>query len=197
VQIILATKNKGKLKEFNELATDTDIEFIEIPSQYNFPEETGNTFFENALIKARFSFSVTGKPSLGDDSGLEVDCLNGKPGVHSSRYSKEGTDESNLKKLLFELQDVKSGDRSAKFKCCLVLVLNEEQAPISFSGEMEGKISEFKKGDKGFGYDPIFIPKGSSLHMAEMEKNEKNLISHRANAFRLLIENFSLDLSKE
>ncbi len=174
MQIVLATRNKGKLKEFNELAKGTGLEFIEIPSEYNFPKETGQTFYENALIKAKFSFAVTGKPSLGDDSGLEVDCLNGNPGVHSSRYSKAGTDESNIKKLLFELRNIKSKDRSGRFKCCLVLILNKKQAPLSFTGKMEGKISEIKKGNKGFGYDPVFIPKGSSLHMAEMEKTEKN-----------------------
>ena len=197
MEIILATQNAGKLKEFNELAKGSGLEFIPIPGDYIFPEETGSTFFENAFIKANYFFSLTGIPSIGDDSGLEVDILNGRPGIHSSRYSKQGTDKSNVDKLLLELGNVQDKDRSARFKCCLVLIQNNKADQISAEGVIEGKISKEKKGNKGFGYDPIFIPKGSLLHMAEIEESEKNLISHRANAFRSLIKKLPRDFAKE
>jgi XTP/dITP diphosphohydrolase len=191
MEIILATQNSGKIKEFNELARGTELNFIPVPSNPTFPEETGGTFFENASIKANFVFSLTGRTCLGDDSGLEVDALNGKPGVHSSRFSKEATDKSNMDKLLNELSEVSCKDRSARFKCCLVLIQENVNNLISTEGVIEGKIAEGKKGDKGFGYDPIFIPEGSLLHMAEMDQKEKNLISHRANAFNSLLKKLS------
>ena len=197
MEIILATQNAGKLKELNDLAKDKSLKFIPIPVEHTFPEETGHTFFENAFIKANYFFSLTGLPCIGDDSGLEVDFLNGRPGIHSSRYSREGTDKSNVDKLLLELKDVQDKDRSARFKCCLVLIQNSQSDPISAEGVVEGKISEGKKGNKGFGYDPVFIPKGSLLHMAEIEESEKNLISHRANAFRSLMKKLPRDFAKE
>ena len=197
MEIILATQNAGKLKEFNELAKDSGLTFIPIPVELTFPEETGHTFFENAFIKANYVFSLTGLPSIGDDSGLEVDALNGRPGIHSSRYSREGTDKSNVDKLLLELRSVQDKDRSARFKCCLVLIQNSQSDPISAEGVVEGKISEGERGNKGFGYDPVFIPKGSLQHMAEIEESEKNLISHRANAFRSLIKKLPRGFAKE
>ena len=197
MEIILATQNAGKLKEFNELAKGSGLTFIPIPVEHTFPEETGHNFFENAFIKANYVFSLTGLPSIGDDSGLEVDVLNGKPGIHSSRYSREGTDQSNVDKLLLELKGVQDKDRSARFKCCLVLIQYSQSDPISAEGVVEGKISEGKKGNKGFGYDPVFIPKGSLLHMAEIEESEKNLISHRANAFRSLMKKLPRGFAKE
>ena len=197
MEIILATQNAGKLKEFNELSKGSGLTFIPIPVEHTFPEETGHTFFENAFIKANYVFSLTGLPSIGDDSGLEVDVLNGRPGIHSSRYSREGTDKSNVDKLLLELKEVQDKDRSARFKCCLVLIQNSQSDPISAEGVVEGKISEGEKGNKGFGYDPVFIPKGSLLHMAEIEESEKNLISHRANAFRSLIKKLPRGFAKE
>ena len=197
MEIILATQNAGKLKEFNELAKGSGLKFIPIPGNHTFPEETGRTFFENAFIKANYVFSLTGMPSIGDDSGLEVDVLDGRPGIHSSRYSKKGTDKSNVDKLLLELESVQDKDRSARFKCCLVLIQDSQSGPISTEGLVEGKISEERKGNKGFGYDPVFIPKGSLLHMAEIEESEKNLISHRANAFRSLIKKLPRGFAKE
>jgi len=191
MEIILATQNNGKIKEFNEMAKGTELNFIPVPNNPAFPKETGSTFFENASIKANFVFSLTGRACLGDDSGLEVDVLYGKPGIHSSRYSKEATDGSNMDKLLNELKGVSCKDRSARFKCCLVLIQENENNLINSEGVIEGKIAEEKKGDKGFGYDPIFIPEGSLLHMAEIDQKEKNLISHRANAFRSLLEKLS------
>jgi len=197
VEIILATQNAGKLKEFDELARGSGLTFIPFPGEHTFPEETGRTFFENAFIKANYVFSLTGIPSIGDDSGLEVDVLDGRPGIHSSRYSREGTDKSNVDKLLLELKGMQNKNRSARFKCCLVLILGSQNDPISAEGVVEGKISEEKKGNKGFGYDPVFIPKGSLMHMAEIEESEKNLISHRANAFRSLMKKLPRGFAKE
>ena len=205
MEIILATQNDGKIKEFNELAEGTELNFMALPDKNSFPEETGNTFFENAFIKANFAFSLTGLPCLGDDSGLEVDFLDGKPGIYSSRYSKRGTDQSNIDKLLFELKGVPDTKRSARFRCCLVLILANKdhlQIPLpsdvtSTQGIVEGKIGVELRGDMGFGYDPIFIPDGSLLHMAEIDQKKKNLISHRANAFKSLLTKLPRDLTKK
>ena len=205
MEIILATQNDGKIKEFNELAEGTELDFIALPDKNSFPEETGNTFFENAFIKANFAFSLTGLPCLGDDSGLEVDFLDGKPGIYSSRYSKRGTDQSNIDKLLFELKGVPDRKRSARFRCCLVLILANKdhlQIPLpsdvtSTQGIVEGKIGVELRGDMGFGYDPIFIPDGSLLHMAEIDQKKKNLMSHRANAFKSLLTKLPSDLTKK
>jgi len=187
VKIILATQNSGKLKEFNSLALGSGLEFVTTPGNAVFPKETGSSFFENAFIKANYAFSLTGIPAMGDDSGLEVDALKGKPGVHSSRFSKEGTDTSNVNKLLKEMEGVKEKYRTARFKCCLVLIIDKNDPVLRAEGLLEGKISKETRGNLGFGYDPVFIPKGTSLHLAELEKHQKNLISHRAKAFKLIL----------
>ena len=187
MKIILATQNSGKLKEFNSLALGSGLEFVTTPGNAVFPKETGSSFFENAFIKANYAFSLTGIPAMGDDSGLEVDALKGKPGVHSSRFSKEGTDTSNVNKLLKEMEGVKEKYRTARFKCCLVLIIDKNDPVLRAEGLLEGKISKETRGNLGFGYDPVFIPKGTSLHLAELEKHQKNLISHRAKAFKLIL----------
>ena len=127
MKIILATKNQGKLKEFEVLARNTDLEFETLPDHITeLPEETGSTFKENALIKAEYAFkNCGGVACLADDSGLEVDFLNGEPGIFSSRYSEEGTDESNMEKLLHELKEAEDSQRSARFKCSLMLLTND------------------------------------------------------------------------
>ena len=187
MKIILATQNSGKLKEFNSLALGSGLEFVTTPGNAVFPKETGSSFFENAFIKANYAFSLTGIPAMGDDSGLEVDALKGKPGVHSSRFSQEGTDASNVNKLLKEMEGVKEKYRTARFKCCLVLIIDKNDPVLRAEGLLEGKISKETRGNLGFGYDPVFIPKGSSLHVAELEKHQKNLLSHRAKAFKLIL----------
>ena len=187
MKIILATQNSGKLKEFNSLALGSGLEFVTTPGNAVFPKETGSSFFENAFIKANYAFSLTGIPAMGDDSGLEVDALKGKPGVHSSRFSKEGTDTSNVNKLLKEMEGVKEKYRTARFKCCLVLIIDKNDPVLRAEGLLEGKISKETRGNLGFGYDPVFIPKGTSLHLAELEKHQKNLLSHRAKAFKLIL----------
>ena len=187
MKIILATQNSGKLKEFNSLALGSGLEFVTTPGNAVFPKETGSSFFENAFIKANYAFSLTGIPAMGDDSGLEVDALKGKPGLHSSRFSKEGTDMSNVNKLLKEMEGVKEKYRTARFKCCLVLIIDKNDPVLRAKGLLEGKISKETRGNLGFGYDPVFIPKGTSLHLAELEKHQKNLLSHRAKAFKLIL----------
>ena len=183
MKIVIATKNKGKLKEFKELALGTPYQFLHIPESINsLPPETGKTFYENALIKAKFISEELGIPALGDDSGLEVDALNGRPGIFSARYSESGTDLDNCKKLIQELGNEK--DRGARFKCSLVGYF--EGKIISSFGTLEGNISTEFKGENGFGYDPIFVTE-SGLHLAELEKKEKNKISHRADAFKTLL----------
>ena len=186
MKIILATRNKGKVKEFNVLAEGTKLEFIPLPKEIgNLPEETGTTFQENALIKAKFAFeNCGGVACLADDSGLEVNFLDGAPGIYSARYSEEGTDYSNTLKLLKKMNGVPKEDRKASFKCSLVLLSKEYNHTVE--GSFEGEIGTLLKGKNGFGYDPIFVVPGSGLHLAELDQIEKIKISHRAIAFREL-----------
>ena len=189
MKIAIATKNSGKLKEFQQLAKNTNFELIPIPESISeLPPETGKTFYENALIKAKFVSNALEIPAIGDDSGLEVDALNGEPGIYSARYSESGEDKDNCLKLLKNMTSLESEFRSARFKCCLVGFF--EGKIIKSFGALEGKISEGFKGDKGFGYDPIFITQ-NGMHLAELEKEEKNAISHRSLAFRELLKDLS------
>lgn len=186
MKIAIATKNLGKLKEFQELSKGTDYELIPIPEDIKeLPPETGETFYENALIKAKFISEVLGIPAIGDDSGLEVDVLNGEPGVYSARYSDSGRDEDNCIKLLENLEGIEASQRVARFKCCLVGFFDGKI--IKSFGALEGKIARKFKGENGFGYDPIFITQ-DGLHLAELEKDQKNLISHRSAAFTVLMK---------
>ena len=186
MKIAIATKNLGKLKEFEELSKGTDYELIPIPEDIKeLPPETGETFYENALIKAKFISEVLGIPAIGDDSGLEVDILNGEPGIYSARYSDSGRDEDNCIKLLENLEGIEASQRVARFKCCLVGFFDGKI--IKSFGALEGKIARKFKGENGFGYDPIFITQ-DGLHLAELEKDQKNLISHRSAAFTDLMK---------
>ena len=151
-------------------------------------EETGETFLENALIKARAAYELTGLPSLADDSGLEVDFLNGEPGVFSSRYAGENCDDKkNIEKLLINLNDVPLGKRTARFRCIMVLKGPGFTDRI-VSGTCEGSIAFKPRGYEGFGYDPVFIPEGYNKTFAEMEPSQKNGISHRSEALQSLKE---------
>jgi XTP/dITP diphosphohydrolase len=189
MKIAIATKNSGKLKEFQQLAKNTNFELIPIPESISeLPPETGKTFYENALIKAKFISNALEIPAIGDDSGLEVDALNGGPGIYSARYSESGEDKDNCLKLLKNMTGLESEFRDARFKCCLVGFF--EGKIIKSFGALEGRISEGFKGDKGFGYDPIFITQ-NGMHLAELEKEEKNAISHRSLAFRELLKDLS------
>ena len=185
MKIILANKNRGKLKEFQHLSKGMGFEFIGIPEELQeMPEETGKTFKENALIKARYVSEYFQMPALADDSGLEVDALNGDPGVFSARYSSSGSDIDNCKKLLSNMQGIAKESRTARFKCCLLGFYQGET--IVAEGTLEGEIAEEFKGENGFGYDPIFFVPEYKLHLAEMEKDEKNKISHRFKAFKVI-----------
>ena len=187
MKIILATQNQGKLKEFQQFSKGGNFEFIAMPEELQeMPEETGKTFEENAFIKARYVSEYFQMPALADDSGLEVDALNGAPGVYSARYSASGSDLDNCKKLLSNMKGIEKESRTARFKCCL-LGFNEGETVFA-EGSLEGEIAEEFKGEKGFGYDPIFLVPEHNLHLAEMEKEEKNKISHRFKAFETITD---------
>ena len=194
MKIAIATKNNGKLKEFEELARGTSHEFIKIPENIkDLPPETGSTFYENALIKAEFISKQLGIPAIGDDSGLEVDALDGSPGVFSARYSKTGLDNDNCIKLIENLDGLEDDKRGARFRCCLVGYF--EGKIIQSYGTLEGSIAREFKGTNGFGYDPIFITENGK-HLAELEKDEKNIISHRSEAFKKLLSKVSELINK-
>ena len=180
--ILLATKNKGKKYEILNLFSDLNIKILSLD---DFPEidditESGETLLENSLIKSREAYRITGLPSLADDSGLEVDLLNGAPGVYSARYAGENvTYDENVNKLLLKLIKYENEEiRTAKFKTVISFVNGEME--LTEFGEVEGYITTSKRGSSGFGYDPIFRPKGFNLTFAEMSEMQKAKISHRS-----------------
>jgi XTP/dITP diphosphohydrolase len=186
VQVLLATGNKGKVKELEELLNEEDIQILSLRDFPQIPdiEETGETFAENALIKARAAAAASNMVTLADDSGLEVDALEGRPGVLSARYAGEPKDdERNTHKLLAELQGVPDEKRAARFRCCLAIV-KPGGKEILTDGTVEGRILHSKQGTGGFGYDPVFYLPEMGRTMAELSLEEKNRISHRAQAFR-------------
>lgn len=152
------------------------------------PPETGTTFAENALLKARYAARVCGLPALADDSGIEVDALGGRPGVHSARYAGEqATDQQNLEKMLSELRGVEPAGRTARYQCVIALVRRaDDPAPLVAYGKWEGRVLTAPRGTGGFGYDPIFQPTGLELTAAELPVEEKNQLSHRAQALSAL-----------
>ena len=186
MKIIFATGNKGKLKEVKKIFNNTDFEIISL-AELGFTEEieeTGNTFEQNAFIKAETIFEKYKMPVIADDSGLMVEQLNGQPGVYSARYAGENaTYEDNNKKLLYELNKFPQ-PHLAKFVCCAVFV--NVKTRFSVTGELEGEIIKEYKGSNGFGFDPIFKPLEFEQTLAEMGIIEKNKISHRAKAFEKL-----------
>ena len=179
MKIVLASRNDGKLKEFKYLFKKTNIELLPISKFSNEDiAETGNSYEENAFLKAKFAAEITGLPSLGDDSGLEVEALDGAPGIFSARYAGEkGDDSLNNNKLLKEISLKKN--RSAKFVSILSFLDPELKSPFFSYGELFGKIIDSPKGKGGFGYDPIFQVKNSNLTLAEISKTERMRISHR------------------
>lgn len=183
-KIVLATKNKNKLKEISSLFRSLlDIEVI-LPNENIEVEETGQTFLENASLKASETAKKMNLPSLADDSGLCVNALNGRPGIYSSRYEKD--DDSRIKKLLSELKNQQ--DKTAYF--CCAMAFSDEKGNIVFSAEGKcfGKIIEEKRGNNGFGYDPIFFIPELNKTLAEIPLDEKNKISHRSRALSQIIE---------
>jgi XTP/dITP diphosphohydrolase len=189
-KIVIASNNPHKVNEIKYFLKDLPIEIV---SQNDFPNvlpavEDGRNFTDNALKKAKHLYEQTGFSSLGDDSGLTVDVLNGEPGVISARYAGEyATDEENNNKLLFKLKDIPPEKRTASFKCILALISAENEVK-TFAGECPGRIIFEPRGTKGFGYDPLFVPDGFSKTFAELDMTEKIKISHRGKALRELKE---------
>jgi XTP/dITP diphosphohydrolase len=187
-KMILATRNKGKLKEIQVLLSDLDIDIMSLDEAENAPHvvEDGKTFMENAFKKAKIIAEATGIMALADDSGLEVDALDGAPGVHSARYSGENaSDASNNEKLLADLEGVSPGKRSAHFSC-VVVVYHPSGRWISTEARCEGEITKKSIGGKGFGYDPVFYIPSINRTMAELSPEEKNSLSHRGKALEEL-----------
>jgi XTP/dITP diphosphohydrolase len=186
VRLVLATRNDHKLRELSELMRPYELD--PLPEDVRLPPETGTTFADNALAKARAAASVTGRPSIADDSGIEAAALGGAPGVWSARYAGEGaTDEENLQKLLDEVPE--DGDRRAAYVCALAYVEPGGREEV-VHGRSEGTLATEPRGDGGFGYDPAFVPDdypGDNRTMAELTAREKDAISHRGRAARALV----------
>jgi XTP/dITP diphosphohydrolase len=193
LEIVIASKNSGKIKEIKSFYSDLKrVKWLTFKDFDNFPDifENGNTFFENAELKARGIACFTNKMTLADDSGLEVDFLGGRPGVLSSRYSgKTATDKENRNKLLKELETVKElSERAARFVCSMILWDPHNGPVFKTRAVCEGFIGFEEKGSGGFGYDSIFVPSGYDKTMAELSLEEKNKISHRGKALKALYE---------
>ncbi|MFK2902909.1 RdgB/HAM1 family non-canonical purine NTP pyrophosphatase [Dyella ginsengisoli] len=188
-RIVLASGNRGKLAEFNHLLADSGLDVMaQGELGVEDIEETGLTFVENALLKARHAARVTGLPALADDSGLCVDALRGAPGLYSARYAgTHGDNAANNARLLRELDGVPAEQRRAFFICVLVLLRHaDDPAPLVAEGRWHGRVLDAPRGDGGFGYDPLFLPDGHTLGAAELDKALKNRISHRGQALAQL-----------
>ena len=188
---IFASNNANKLCELQTLLSDTWLK-CESQAQHHVPEvrETGLTFIENAIIKARNACHWTNLPAIADDSGLEVDFLGGQPGIRSARYAGEAaTDQENLQKLLRELKGIDEEERTARFQCTMVyLRFESDPSPLISLGTWEGKITTSARGKHGFGYDPVFLVPGLNRTSAELEPGQKNRLSHRSKALRQLVK---------
>ncbi len=188
-KIVFATHNRGKLNELRALLAPCGIVALSAHElQLPEPEETGTSFAENALIKARACMLASNLPALADDSGLCVEALNGAPGIHSARWAGEKKDFlSAMVRIEHELKSSNAQDRRAHFACVLALACPDGAEEI-FEGRVDGRLTFPPRGDKGFGYDPIFVPDGQSRTFAEMEGVEKQALSHRARAFQAFAE---------
>ncbi len=192
-ELVLASHNAGKLRELQALLGDSVVirsisEFTDIE-----PEETGLTFIENAILKARYACQVSGLPALADDSGLTVDYLQGAPGIYSARYSETGADTDNNQKLIAALQGVPDEQRGAQFICALALLQHaNDPLPIICEGRWKGRILHAAQGEHGFGYDPLFYIAEQQCSSAELPSELKNQLSHRAQAMQLLKQQLSL-----
>lgn len=188
-KIVLATGNQGKVREMADVLSDFGFNVV-AQSEFNVSDvaETGTTFIENAIIKARHAAKETGLPAIADDSGLEVDALNGAPGVYSARYSGEGaTDQKNIDKMLTAMEGIPAEKRTARFHCVLVLMKHEnDPTPLICHGSWEGHITTEQQGENGFGYDPIFWVSEDNCSSAELEPARKKQLSHRGKALKKL-----------
>jgi XTP/dITP diphosphohydrolase len=190
-KVVIASGNRGKLKEFRQLLTDCDFEVLP-QSEFSVPEaiEDGLSFVENAIIKARNAAKHTGLAAIADDSGLEVDFLNGKPGIYSARFAgPQNNDADNNQKLLLELNDIPEEERTARFQCLLVFMRHaEDPTPLICQGSWEGRILFSAEGANGFGYDPLFFVPEKNCSSAQLAPAIKNKISHRGRAMALLLQ---------
>lgn len=189
-RIVLASNNADKLREFNQLLADSGFEVT--PQRalgVEEAEETGQTFVENALLKARQAAAHTGLPAIADDSGLEVDALAGAPGIYSARYAGPGADDqANLDKLLADLEGVAEEQRTARFQCLIVFLRHAaDPTPLICQGTWEGRILHAAQGDNGFGYDPVFYVPQQGCSSAQLPPAVKNRLSHRAQALQQLV----------
>jgi XTP/dITP diphosphohydrolase len=193
-KIVLASSNPGKLKEFQQLLAGVGLD-VRAQSEYDVvdADETGLSFVENAILKARNACEATGLPALADDSGIEVDALNGAPGIYSARFSGAGaSNASNNQKLLDELDGTPEAQRTARYQCVLVYMRHgTDPTPLICQGSWEGRILTAPAGDGGFGYDPLFYVPTHNCAAAELSKDEKGRISHRALALRALLTQLS------
>ncbi|TAA41769.1 MULTISPECIES: XTP/dITP diphosphatase [Corallincola] len=189
-KIVLATGNQGKVKELNQMLAGLPFDVI-AQSAFDVPDvaETGTTFVENAIIKARHAAKITGLPTIADDSGLEVDALFGAPGIYSSRYAGEpSNDSNNIDKLLLELSGKPAAERKARFQCVLVYMRHaDDPTPVICQGTWQGEIAVARQGEQGFGYDPVFWVPTEQCMAAELSKQRKNHLSHRGQALKQLL----------
>ena len=189
-RLVIASHNPGKVREINQLLAEQEIQVIP-QREFGVPEaeETGLTFVENALIKARNAAQHSEQPAIADDSGIEVDALQGAPGVYSARFAGPGSsDEDNNRRLLEALRDTPPERRSARFQCVMVYLRHaEDPTPIICQGTWEGQILEAPRGEGGFGYDPLFLLTEQGCTSAELPPEEKNRLSHRGQALRRLL----------
>lgn len=197
-KIVLASNNPGKVREINQLFAELDIEVVP-QSEFGVPEieETGLTFVENSILKARNAAQHTGLPALADDSGIEVDALRGAPGIYSARFAGVGaSDSENLEKLLSALKAIQNAHpdvaSSARFQCLMVLMRHEnDPTPLICQGTWEGEIIDTPQGDNGFGYDPIFYVPSEGCTSAQLPADKKNALSHRGKALQCLLDKLS------
>ena len=194
-KLVLASANPGKIKELQELLADQDITIVP-QGDLSIPdiEETGLTFVENAILKARNAAVLSGLPAIADDSGLEVDYLLGAPGIYSARYAgRDANDTTNREKLLAALLDVPAKNRSARYQTVIVYLRHaEDPTPIICQGTWEGRIAFEDRGSEGFGYDPIFYVPETDCHAAELDKATKHSLSHRGKAIAQFLQHMSL-----
>jgi len=192
-RIVLASGNAGKVREINKLFAGSGIEVIP-QTELGVPEvpETGTTFVENAIIKARHAAEVTGLPAISDDSGIEVDALDARPGVYSARYAGENaSDLDNNNLMLKELDGIAEPERTARYQCLIVFMRSHtDPVPLITQGSWEGRILEAPQGDDGFGYDPIFYVPTHNCSGGELALDVKNTLSHRAIALNAMLDEF-------
>lgn len=199
-RVVVASLNRAKAREIGEILAAEGVEFEVVPlsdfPEVTLPPETGETFAENALLKARAACQATGLPAIADDSGLEVDALGGEPGVRSARYAGEGArDVDRYRKVLDLLTEVPDEDRGARFRCAAAFI-SPEGMQLLAEGTCEGRLAREARGEGGFGYDPIFLPEGYEVTMAQLTPEQKHALSHRGQAFRALARELRRALSR-